>query len=512
MKNMTSFGGFRDFVGDLERRGELWRIKEEIDTLDEIGAFIARADYAHIDKGLLFENPKGFDIPVFANTIGSTYKRIAESFGVPDDQAVAGAGDKIMTVLRSGGIAPVRVKPEDAPCKEIIWRGDDIDLSKLPILRLNPLDGTKTTAFLEGRFICAPAISKPSAEGRNVSYHRFEVTSANAGSVWVFRGTGDARSMEEFWGAKIDDPSSSWKPEGGRPFPTAFVIGLPPDFILAGANAALPYNNNDFATIGGLRGEPVRVIKCETIDVDVPADAEIVIEGVYHPFKWAKQGRFASFNGFYDESRRRPAFDVTAITMRRKPIYQHVHIGRPLNETNNIAAFFRGVRVYNDLKTVLPNVIDVYVDPSAGCGFTVHVKIDKKRIGEPKLAMMRAYTALQGFCKHVFVYDKDIDIRDPHERDWALAHRFMADRDLTIVPNVLGMNIDPLAQGNMGMPAKLGVYDGHDEILLNTRAFMGVDCTVPLGLKVMERVTPDPAVEARVDKIWAAEVSARNSI
>ncbi len=501
--------GFRGFIDDLEESGQLWRIKQEIDTLDEIGAFIARADYAHIDKGLLFENPKGFDIPVFANTIGSTYRRIAEAFDVPVQSAVARAGDKIKQVLMSGGIPPEYVDRQDAPCKEIIWTGKEADLTRLPILRMNPKDGTKTKAFLEGRFICTPAFSKPSEEGRNVSYHRFEITDRQGGSVWIFRGTGDARSMEEAWGAKIDDPSSNWEPEKGRPFPTAFVIGVSPEFILAGANSALPYNNNDFATIGGLKGEPVKMVKCETIDVDVPADAEIVIEGVYHPFKWAKQGRFASFNGFYDDARRRPAFEVTAITMRAKPIFQHVHIGRPLNETNNIAAFFRGVRVYNDLKAVLPNVVDVYVDPSAGCGFTVHVSIDKKRIGETKLAMMRAYTALQGFCKHVFIYDEDIDIRDPHERDWALAHRFMADRDLLIVPNALGMNIDPLAQGKMGMPAKLGPYDGHAEIPLNTRTFMGVDCTVPLGLNVMERVMPDAEVESRIDEMWSKALAAQ---
>jgi len=501
--------GFRGFLNDLDERGELWRITEEIDPLDEIGAFIARADYAHINKGLLFENPKGSDIPVFANTIGSSYRRIAQAYDVPEGEAVARAGDKIRQALSSGGVAPEYVDPKDAPCKEVILKGDDADLARLPILRMNPQDGTKTPAFLEGRFICAPAFSKPSEEGRNVSYHRFEVTGPKGGSVWIFRGTGDAKSMEEAWGAKIDDPSSSWDTDNAKPFPTAFVMGVSPNFILAGANSAIPYNNNDFATMGALQGAPVKMVKCETIDVDVPADAEIVVEGVYHPFKWAKQGRFASFNGFYDESRRRPAFDVTAITMRKKPIYQHVHIGRPLNETNNIAAFFRGVRVYNDIKAVLPNVIDVYVDPSAGCGFTVHVKIDKRRVGEPKLAMMRAYTALQGFCKHVFVYDKDIDIRDPHERDWALAHRFMADRDLLIVPNALGMNIDPLAQGNMGMPAKLGAYDGENEILLNTRTFMGADCTVPLGLKVMERVTPDAEVEARIDDVWAKALAAQ---
>lgn len=499
---------FRDFLKRQEEKGEILHIKEEVDTISDMGAVIARADYEHIGDGLMFENPKGFDMPVFANTIGSTYRRIADSFGVPVKGAVPGATMKMREALAKP-IAPVFVDKADAPCKEVIMTGDDVDLGKLPILRLNPKDGSGTPAFTEGRYICAVACSKPAENAYNLSYHRFEVTGRNKGSVWIFRGTGDAKSMEEFWGAKIDDPSSSWDYEKAKPFPMAFIIGVGPEMVLAGSNSALPYKNNDFAFIGGQTGEAVKLVKCETIDVDVPADAEIVIEGIFKPFDWVTQGRFASFNGFYDEPRRRPAFHVTAITMRKKPIYQHVHIGRPLNETNNIAAFFRSVKIYNDMLPVLPNVVDVFVDPSAGCGFTAHISIDKKRIGEPKMAMMRAYTSLMGFCKHVFVYDKDIDIYNPHERDWALAHRFQADRDLLIIPNALGHILDPLAQADMGATAKLGVYDGHDAIPKTVRTFMGVDCTLPLGLKVMERVTPDPEVEARVDAMWSRIVAGK---
>lgn len=492
---------FRDFLERQEQKGEVLHIDEEVDTISEMGAVIARADYEHIGDGLMFEKPKGYDMPVFANTIGSTYRRIADSFGVSVKGTVPGAAMKMRDAL-ANPIAPVYVDKSEAPCKEVVWTGDDVDLSKLPILRLNPEDGSKTKEFWEGRFICAVACTKPGDNAYNLSYHRFEVTGPNKGSVWIFRGTGDAKSMEEAWGAKIDDPSSSWDREKAKPFPMAFVIGAGPEMILAGANSALPHKNNDFAFIGGLTGEAVKLVKCETIDVDVPADAEIIVEGIFKPFDWVTQGRFASFNGFYDKARRRPAFHVTAITMRKKPIYQHVHIGRPLNETNNIAAFFRSVKVYQDLLPVLPNVVDVFVDPSAGCGFTAHISIDKKRVGEPKLAMMRAYTALQGFCKHVFVYDKDIDIHNPHERDWALAHRFQADRDLTIIPNVLGNILDPLAQGEMGATAKLGVHDGYNTLPKNVRAFMGVDCTVPVGMTTLERVLPVPEIEAKVDDIW----------
>lgn len=495
---------FRAFLEEQDKNSDLFRVPVEVDTLDEMGAFIARADYEGMLSPILFEKPAGFDIPVLANTVGHTYRRMAEAFGVPEDNALPGSAKRMMEVLKSGGVAPLHIEPKDAPCKDIVLTGDDADLSILPALRLNPQDGKGAPDFTEGRYMTSLCISKPKKNAHNLSYHRFEITGKDTGSVWIFRGTGDARSMEDHWGAKIDDPSSSWDYDKARPFPMAFVFGVTPEFILAGANSALPHEHNDFAFIGGLRDTPVELVRCETIDVDVPANAEIVVEGVFKPFNWTTQGQFASFNGFYDEPRRRPIFDVTAITMRKNPIYQHVHIGRPLNECNSIAAFFRSVRTFMQLREIMPNVTDVFVDPSAGCGFTVHVAIKKARIGEPKMAMMRAYTALGGFCKHVFVYDDDIDIRDPRERDWALAHRFIPDRDLMIVPNVVGMNIEPMAQGVLGSNSKLGVYDGYAEIPLNVRSFMGVDCTVPLKLRVMDRVVPIPELEARVDELWQA--------
>jgi len=498
-------GGIRDFLSDLEGKGQLLRVTQEVDTLDEMGAFIARADYAHLDKALLFEKPKGFEMPVLANTVGGvSYSRIASTFDVPVVGAVPAVAKKMGQVLQTGGVAPVRVEPDRAPCKEVILTGDDVDLSLLPILRTNPEDGTGGRNFVEGRFIGSLACSKPTESSHNLSYHRFEVQGRDVGTVWVFRLTGDAQSIAEHWGAEVGDPESGWDAAKGKGYPMAYVLGVTPEFLLTGANPALPHKTDDFAFIGGMIGRPVEMVKCETIDVDVPANAEIVIEGVFHPFEFDQQGRYASFNGYYDDPRRRPVFRVTAITMRRNPIYQHVHIGQPLNECNNMAAFFRSVRVFRDVQMVMPNLRDVFVDPAAGVGFTVHISIKKTRIGEPKMAMMRAYTSLMGFCKHVFVYDDDVDIRNPHERDWALAHRFMADRDLLVVPNVVGMTIDPLAQGKTGGPSRLGVYDGHPEIPLNVRTFMGVDCTVPLGLKVMDRVLKKPDIETRVDTLWKA--------
>jgi UbiD family decarboxylase len=497
---------FRKFVENLDKNNGLFRVPVEVDTLDEMGAFIARADYEGIHKPILFEKPKGFDIPVFANTVGHTYRSMADAFGVPEENALPGSATKMMQVLKSGGVPPIYVDQKSAPCKELKFIGDAADLSMIPALRLNPQDGQGSPDFTEGRYLTSLCVSKPTETAHNLSYHRFEITGKNSGSIWIFRGTGDALSMERYWGSKIDAPSSTWDYEKAKPFPMAFVFGVTPEFILAGANSALPHEGDDFAFIGGLRNTPVEMVKCETIDVDVPASAEIVVEGEFKPFNWTTQGQFASFNGFYDKPRRRPVFDVTAITMRKKPIFQHVHIGRPLNECNSIAAFFRSVRVFVQVKEIMPNLVDVFVDPSAGCGFTAHISIKKGRIGEPKMAMMRAYTALNGFCKHVFVYDDDIDIRDARERDWALAHRFIPDRDLMIIPNVMGMNIEPMAQGVIGSNSKLGVYDGYPELPMNVRSFMGVDCTVPLNLKLMDRVKTVPEVEARVDKLWQKTV------
>jgi 2,5-furandicarboxylate decarboxylase 1 len=496
---------FRDWLKDRDDKGDVWHIEKEVDVIDEMGAIIARADYSGIEKIIQFDNPKGFDIPVVTNTVGGSTERIARSFGVdPEEEShpIPAMAKTMMETIQSGGIPPVYVDEGNAPVQEVVYTGDDIDLGMLPILRCNPDDGSHNKKMKDGRFITSLCISKPTEDARNLSYHRFEELGKDWGTVWVFRDTGDALSMEEFWGSRIDDSSSTHDPEKAKPFPVAYVFGVGPEWILTGGNTALPWKHNDFGYIGGLNGEPVEMVKCKTIDVDVPADAEIVVEGVFHPFKWEMQGRFASFNCFYDVSRRRPVLDITAITMRKKPIYQHVHIGLPISETNQLGGFFRGMKIYNDLKVVLPNLVDVFVDPAAGAGFTAHISINKARVGEPKLAMMRAYTTMQGFCKHVFVYDEDINIHDPVDRNWALAHRFLADRDLTIIPNVMGMILEPLAQKPMGSPAKLGLHDGMTESPLNVRAFMGVDCTRPLGIKMMDRVLRKPHLEKYVDEVW----------
>jgi 4-hydroxy-3-polyprenylbenzoate decarboxylase len=495
---------FRRFNEKLDTRGDLLRVSFEVDTLDEMGAFIARADSSGIDKPILFERPAGFDIPVLANTVGHSARRMAAAHGVEADaRLLPNIAAKMKRILQSGIVPPTFVERADAPCKEIIMTGDDVDLSVLPVLRLNPGDGGGSPDFLEGRFITSLVVSKPTESARNLSYHRFEVTRKNGGPMRVFRLSGDAKSMKTGSGSRARKPVQSTAPDNGREFAMAIVFGVTPEFILAGANRALPHENDDFAYIGGVREESVKLVECETIDVDVPANAEIIVEGVLKPDKQRTQGAFASFNGFYDLPRQQPEFDVTAITMRKNPIYQHVHIGRPLNECNSIASFFRAVHVYQDLKAVLPNVVNVHAEPAAGVGFTIHISIRKRRVGEPKFAMMRAFTSMQGRCKHVFVYDDDIDIREPRDRDWALAHRFIPDRDLTVIPNVPGVELEPLAQGEMGSNARLGVHDGYPELPLNVRAFMGVDCTGPLGVNAMDRVKPVAEVESRVDKLWA---------
>ena len=502
MKEAIVTRDIREYVEMLDRRGDLIRVTEPVNPLDEMGAFIARADMTGNSKAILFQKSVGSEVPVLANTVGTSHRRIAECFGVSCEKAVPEVAEKMGKILGSGGIAPAMVDPAKAPCREIVLKGKDADLTKLPILRLNPEDG-RGSQSTEGRFITSLAVSQPAPGAHNLSYHRAEVQGPRKAATWIFRMTGDARSMEEYWGAKMVDKEPVKSPDA-KPFPLAFVFGVTPEFLLTGANPAMPYRGNDYAFLGGLMGRPVELVKCETIDVAVPANAEIVVEGVMKPFDFGEQGRFASFNGFYDEPRKRPMFEVTAITMRKNPTFQHVHIGLPLNECNNMASFFRSVRVFRDVQMIMPNIVDVFVAPEAGCGFTVHMSIKKGRVGEPRMAMMRAYTALTGFAKHVFVYDHDIDIRNPIERDWALAHRFIPDRDLVIVPNVVGMVIEPLAQGKMGSPSMLGVHDGHPELPLNVRSFMGVDCTVPLGLKVMDRVVRKPELETKVDKLWSA--------
>ena len=270
----------RDYLDLLAGRGDILEISDEVDPLDEMGAIIARADTSGMNKAIMFKKAKGSTMPVLANTVGSTYKRIAEAFGVSEGNAVAGAAAKMGKIMMGGTIPPVVVDPAKAPCREVVLKGNEVDLGLIPVLRLNPEDGGGPRST-EGRFISSLACSQPSADAHNLSYHRFEIQGANQGTVWVFRLTGDARSIEESWGVKIGEPEDASK---GKPFPMAYVIGVTPEFLLTGANPGMPPNYNDFAFIGGLMGRPVELVKCETIDVMVPANAEIVVEGIMRPF------------------------------------------------------------------------------------------------------------------------------------------------------------------------------------------------------------------------------------
>jgi len=272
---------FRAFIERQDRNDELLRVKAEIDTLDDLGAFVARMDYSTVNKSILFENPKGFDIPVYANTVGNDPMAIGRSFGVgkEGDGLLPNIARKMGEVLHSGGIEPQLVDKSEAPCKEVIMTGDDVDLTKLPIPRCNPRDGQGAQQYLEGRFMTHVVASHAKPNSYNLSYHRFEVTRPNGGSLWIYRGTGDAIGIEQHWGSKIDDPSSTHQPDKGKPFELAYVSGVSPEFVVAAANKAMPFEGNDYAFIGGLRNKPVKMVKCETIDVYVPANAEIIEHG-----------------------------------------------------------------------------------------------------------------------------------------------------------------------------------------------------------------------------------------
>ena len=183
---MSAFD-FRTFLEQQDKDDELLRVKSEIDTLDDLGAFISRLDYSGMKKSILFENPKGFDIPVYANTVGHDPMSIARSFGVDGsgEGVLPNIAKKMREVLQSGGLEPEIVSNDEALCKEIIQTGDDVDLSVLPIPRCNPVDGQGASTFLEGRFITNVVASHPTPEAHNLSYHRFEVTRKDGGSIWI---------------------------------------------------------------------------------------------------------------------------------------------------------------------------------------------------------------------------------------------------------------------------------------------------------------------------------------
>jgi len=426
---------FRDFLRILEESGELVRVREEID-LREVSARTAASA-----KALWFERVKGYDMGVVSGILGSR-ARMAASL----DCEHRDMGKAFQKRLQNA-CAPVMVKT--GRVKEVIRIGDAVDLTALPVPLVSKLDG--------GPYITsAIGIARDPEYGRNVGCYRFMIRTGNETGIDLV----GASDLKLYYDRAFRQ---------GKPLPLAIAIGVHPALLMAAAHMA-PSGQDEFELAGGLAGEPVRLVKCETIDLEVPADAEIVLEGELLPIGWTEdEGRFGDFTGFVGPIKYNPVFRVKAVTHRKDAVFYALHM--PDEVDYLIAPPLEGSG-WQALATAGVKATAVYASAPAGCNLHLYASI-RKRPGEGKNALLALMSLKR--VKHVVVTDDDVDIFNPAEVERALAYRVRPMTDIVIVDAARGSHLDPSVQIQVTKGA-----------LAPLTAKWGVDATIPEGSDLSE--------------------------
>jgi 4-hydroxy-3-polyprenylbenzoate decarboxylase len=479
-----AYSGFQDFIQRLEKAGELKRITRPVDPVLEIAEIADRVVKAE-GPALLFENPVGSSVPVAINTFASR-KRMSMALGVDDIEDAAreienltklpgnmppglwGKAALLPGLAQIGLNTAPRLISGKAPCQEVVKVGPEAKLSDFPILKCWPLDG--------GRFITLPLVfTKDANTGkRNVGMYRMQVyDDQTVGMHWQRHKVG-SRHYAEY-------------ESQGRDIPVAVALGGDPAFTYA-ATAPLPDEIDEMVFAGFLRKKPVELVKCKTVDIEVPADAEIVIEGIVPAGERRIEGPFGDHTGFYTLEEEYPVMRVTAITHRAKPVYPATIVGRPPMEDGWLGKaterlFLPLVRLF------VPEVID-YNLPVEGVFHNLCIVKIRKRYPGHAYKVMHALWGLgqMMFTKIIIVVDEWVDVQNLQEVLWVTANNIDPERDTTFVKGPLDV-LDHAARAT-GFGTK-----------------MGIDATKKLPEEGFDRRWPpviemEPGVKTRIDAIW----------
>lgn len=400
------------------------------------------------------------EFPVVSNLFAS-YDLLALALGVHDKKDVL----KEYIAREENPISTKQVEPEKAPVKEIILKGDKIDLNRLPIVHHALKDSGPYITI--GCMVC----KDPDSGTPNVGIYRHELKAYNKLGCMINPSHNAAYIYRRYQ-------------ELNRPMDVAIFIGHHPAVII-GASSSGPLNShNEFETMGALLGEPLEIVKGETVDLEVPAWAEMVIEGIIQPGNTETDGPFAEYAGYYGDRKTVPIIDVTAITMRKNAIYHDLD---PAHREHNLAGVLclESV-VYRRAQATVPTVLDVHLPPSGCCFYNLYISLKKRVEGEAKLAALAALGS-NANLKHVIVVDEDVDVNNEEEVLWALATRFEADQDVIIIPNTLGAHLDPSSYGESRF--------NHGS--MTTKVIF--DATRPIHLPFAERIVPPQDVWGKID-------------
>jgi 4-hydroxy-3-polyprenylbenzoate decarboxylase len=475
----------REFIALLEQRGELVRIKQEVDPNLEMTEISDRTLRAQ-GPALLFENPKGYDVPVLCNLFG-TPDRVALGMGQENVSALRDVGE-LLAFLKEPeppkGLLDLWEKRHDfkqvlnmpvkvvkkAPCQQVVLEGDQVDLDKLPIQTCWPGDAAPLVTW-------ALAVTRgPDKERQNLGIYRMQKIAKNKLIMRWLAHRGGALDYRAFR-----------KKNPGKPYPVAIALGADPATTL-GAVTPVPDTLSEYAFAGLLRGEKTQVVKCLGNDLQVPASAEYILEGFLHGDE-AEEGPFGDHTGYYNEIENFPVFTIDRVTHRENPIYHSTYTGRPPDEPAILGVALNEVFV-PILKKQFPEIVDFYLPPE-GCSYRMAVvSIQKQYPGHAKRVMMGVWSFLRQFMytKFVIVTDDDVDVRNWEDVIWAMTTRMDPVRDTVMIENTPIDYLD-FASPVSGLGSKMGM-DATNKMPGETDREWG------------EPIAMDDKVKQRVDDLW----------
>lgn len=476
----------REFIDQLEAMGELKRISTPVDPNLEMTEICDRTLRAE-GPALLFENPVGYDMPVLGNLFG-TPRRVALGMGEDNVTALRDVGkllaylkepeppkgfkdaiEKLPVFKKVLNMGPKKVR--NPACQDVVIEGDDVDLYKLPIQTCWPGDA--------GPLVTWPLVitKGPHKERQNLGIYRQQLIGKNKLIMRWLSHRGGALDFREWQ-----------QTHPGEPFPVAVALGADPATIL-GAVTPVPDTLSEYAFAGLLRGSKTELGKCIGNDLQVPANAEIILEGHIYPDELAPEGPFGDHTGYYNEVESFPVFTVERITHRKDPVYHSTYTGRPPDEPAVLGVALNEVFV-PILQKQFPEIVDFYLPPE-GCSYRMAVVSMKKQYpGHAKRVMMGVWSFLRQFMytKFVIVTDDDINVRDWKDVIWAITTRMDPARDTTMIENT------PIDYLDFASPIpRLG-------------SKMGMDATNKMPGETDrewgEPIEMDAAVKQRVDDLW----------
>ena len=414
---------FRNFIETLDKNGELTKIAKPVSTEYEMAGIISTLD----EKPVYFEKVKESSYPVVAGLVSSK-ELIAQSLGISKDRLLP----KLSAAIEHPVPSQVIKKGE---CQEVVE--GKVDLTKLPIMRYTEKDGGKYIAS------AVSIIKDPEFGTQNMCFHRLMLVDKNRFVARIVENRGTDTALKKA-GGELD---------------IAICIGNSTAVLLSAATT-MPLGVDELGMANAL--EETALVKCKTVDLEVPKDCEIVLEGRITKEK-TTEGPFLDTTGTIDRIRQQPIIEIKCVTHREKPIYQTLLPGR--REHQFLMGMPKEPTIFNEVNKVC-ECKDVYITPGGCSWLHAVVQIKKKNQDDGKKAISAAFEGHKSL-KHCVIVDDDIDIYNPHDVEWAIATRFQADKNVVILPNQPGSSLDPSGDLTEGKKA--------------TTCKMGLDATIPFG-------------------------------